>query len=87
MILWMLALGLLAGRWWKATLVLAAVVWPMLLVLTGVVPEDGTWSGDDAGVLAGGAVLAVANAALGVAVHQVLRWVLRAGRARHARAG
>ena len=60
----MIFFGLLVGRWWRTTLAVSAVAWPALLVTTGVTEEVGT--------LAFAAVLSVANAALGVLVHQAL---------------
>jgi hypothetical protein len=65
--------GLVAGRWWRSSLVAAAVGWPVLLVATGVL-------GAEPGLL-GAAGLALANTAVGVAVHQV---VLRTVRMVHA---
>jgi hypothetical protein len=58
----MVLLGLVLGRWWWAALVAAAVGWPLLLVVTNVVPLD-------AGLI-GAAALATVNAAVGVVVHQ-----------------
>ncbi|WP_221933017.1 hypothetical protein [Tessaracoccus rhinocerotis] len=68
----MILFGLVMGRWWRAALVSAAIVWPMLLIVTGV-PEPGSWLST---LLLGG-LLAVANAAVGVAVHQALLGLVR----------
>lgn len=57
-------LGLVLGRWWWPALGTAAVVWPALLVATNVIDLD---EGD---ILAGAAVLAVANAGVDVLAHQ-----------------
>jgi hypothetical protein len=57
-----LVLGLVAGRWPWATLLLAAGAWPALLVATGVIV--------DLGDVPFAAALAVANAAVGVAVNR-----------------
>lgn len=65
----MILLGVVLGRWWKSALVLAALVWPLLLVAGGVV-EVGSQ-------LLGAAALGVANAALGVAGHQVVLHLIR----------
>jgi hypothetical protein len=54
--------GLLLGRWWLVPL--AAVVWPGLLVATGV--------GSGAGFLLAAGALAAANMAVGVGVHRVI---------------
>lgn len=64
----LIVLGLLLGRWWWQTLLAAAVGWPLLLVMEGVITAD-------AG-LAGALVFGVGNAAAGVLMHQaVLRLV------------
>lgn len=65
-ILW----GLVFGRWWQATLIGSAIAWPAVLVIDGVV---GAWSGQ----LLAAALLAVVNAAVGVAVHQGVLWLVR----------
>ncbi len=62
----MIMFGLVLGRWWMPTLVLAAVVWPGVLAATGVIGLDLA--------LVGAAVSAVVNAAVGVLVHQGLLW-------------
>ncbi|WP_431946632.1 hypothetical protein, partial [Micromonospora marina] len=65
--------GLLLGRWWRSSLVVAALGWPALLVATGVM---------DVGVgLFGAAVLAVANTGAGVLLHQGDRPAIRRLRA------
>lgn len=56
--------GLVFARWWAVTLLVAVLGWPLLLVATDVVDlEPG---------LIGAAVLAVANAGVGILVHQGL---------------
>jgi hypothetical protein len=66
----MIVFGLLLGRWWRIALIAAAVLWPALLVADGVIGLSAS--------LLGAAVLAVANAAVGVAIHQAcLRGVRR----------
>ncbi len=52
----------LFGRWPGAALVAAAIAWPILLVVTGVMDVEG-------GLLAA-AGLSAANAVVGVVVHQ-----------------
>lgn len=64
-ILW----GLIFGRWWRATLIGSAIIWPVVLVVDGVM-------GPGVGLLLA-ASLAVANAAVGVAVHQAVLWLVR----------
>ena len=70
----LLLIGLLAGRWYVVAL--AALGWPLLLGL------DGILTGPDEYV--GAAALAVANTAVGVAAHKLIAWPLRQawGRAR-----
>ncbi len=61
--------GLLCGRWWRFTLVAAAIGWPALLVVTDVM--------DVGPGLVGAAALAVANTAVGILVHQAALWSVR----------
>ncbi|MFC3501452.1 hypothetical protein ACFOOK_10865 [Micromonospora krabiensis] len=65
----LLLFGLLTGRWWRLSLVLAALLWPALLL------ADGSMTVGPA--LLGAAALAVANTAVGVLVHRGVRWALR----------
>jgi hypothetical protein len=58
----MILFGLIVGRWWRVSLVVAALVWPLLLVVTDVAGINST--------LLGAAALAVVNAGVGVLVHQ-----------------
>jgi hypothetical protein len=58
----MILFGLVFGRWWRVTLVAAALGWPLLLVVTDVAGINST--------LIGAAALAVVNAGVGVLVHQ-----------------
>ena len=60
----MILLGLILGRWWRPALATAAIGWPLLLVTTNVIAFD------DVGMLVGAALLAVANAGVGVLAHQ-----------------
>ncbi|MEU7951685.1 hypothetical protein ACGFJ4_09875 [Micromonospora chalcea] len=69
----LILLGLLLGRWWRLSLVAAALGWPVLLVATGVTDVG-------AGLL-GAAVLAVANTGAGVLLHQGARMAIRRLRA------
>ncbi len=60
--------GLVFGRWWRISLMIAAVAWPALLVTTDVMSVE-------VGLL-GAAGLATINTGLGVLVHQgILRSV------------
>jgi hypothetical protein len=62
------------GRWWRVTLLVSAVGWPVLTVVTGAMGIGPA--------LAGVAGLAVLNAGAGVLLHQGIR---RSGRKlRHA---
>ena len=65
----MILFGLVTGRWWRLALIAAAIVWPVLLLVDGVV-------GISADLLAA-ALFGVVNAAVGVAVHQALLWLVR----------
>ena len=65
----LLLFGLIFGRHWKAVIPLAAVGWPVLLVVT---------RGPDAGVgLLGVALLAAVNTGIGVAVRLTIDRALR----------
>ncbi|HMG30344.1 MAG TPA: hypothetical protein VK585_09520 [Jiangellaceae bacterium] len=69
----MIVFGLIFGRWWRLTLIVAALGWPLLLVTTDVMNVEVG--------LVGAAVLAVLNTGVGVIVHQAaLRVVRRLGR-------
>jgi hypothetical protein len=66
----MIVLGLLLGRWWALALVAGGIVWPVVLLGTGVI-EPGT-------PLLGAAVLGFLNAGVGALLHQgILRLVRR----------
>ena len=65
----MILFGVIFGRWWLITLFTAALGWPLLLVATDVVGVNAS--------LIGAAALAVANAGVGVLVHQGLLYVYR----------
>lgn len=70
----MILFGAITGRWWRASIALGAVLWPLLLLLDGVTR--------DPAALATGALLGAVNIAVGVGLHQ---GVLRGSRAiRHA---
>lgn len=57
------------GRWWRVTLVVSALGWPILLVATGVMSvEPG---------LVGASGLAVLNTGVGVLIHQGILWTGR----------
>ena len=71
----MIFFGLVFGRWWRTTLIAAAIGWPVMLVISGVVQGPLI---EQAGTLMAGALLALANAAVGVAVHQALLFAARA---------
>lgn len=69
--------ALLIGRWWLVPA--AAVIWPTLLILTGV------GSGFEFALSAG--ALAAANVTVAVCLHMVVVWLFHAARrsARHGR--
>jgi hypothetical protein len=68
----LIAFGLLFGRWWRTTLVVAAVGWPAILAVDGTVttPVAAFASG-----LAG-----LVNAGVGVAVHRTVLHLTRSVR-------
>lgn len=70
----MIGFGLIFGRWWKTTLIAAAIVWPLLLIYYGALDNP---PGSRLQGLALGAALAVVNAAVGVAVHQAVLFLVR----------
>lgn len=67
----MIIFGLITGRWWRLALAAAAILWPASLLVDGA-------RGVSVGLLTAALVGAV-NAAVGVAVHQALLWVVRRG--------
>lgn len=69
----MMVFGLVLGRWWRVALAGAAFFWPTLLLVTGVL----SFSRSQLGQLALAALLGLVNAAVGVAVHQVLLLLVR----------
>jgi hypothetical protein len=70
----MIVLGLVFGHWWRSTLVAAALVWPAMLLNAGVIGWDSQ--------VIGAALFGVANAGVGVAVHQGVAWAVRRLRSR-----
>lgn len=67
----MILFGLVFGRWWRSAIAAGALVWVVFVLILA----DVTFS--DAGVLGGAAALGAANAAVGVAVHQAVLWLVR----------
>lgn len=66
----MIVFGLVFGRWWRLSLVAAALVWPLMLLVSNTM-------GVEAGLVAA-AGLGVLNAAAGILIHQgILRIVRR----------
>ena len=65
----LIAFGLVFGRWWRTTLVIAVVYWPIILVATDVMGLS--WD------LLGASGLALVNATVGVFAHQALLWGVR----------
>ncbi len=59
----MILFGLVLGRWWRTALLVAAVIWPIM-----VVPDDAI----GATAIPGAALLGLLNAALGVLIVQGL---------------
>ena len=65
----LILIGAVFGRWWRVTLAVSVVGWPMLLESTGAISAGPA--------LAGAAGLAVVNTGAGVLIHQ---GILRGGR-------
>jgi len=65
----MIVFGLVFGRWWRPTLVLAALIWPGMLVADNVMDVE-------LGLLAA-AGLGALNAGVGILVHQTILWLVR----------
>ena len=65
----LLLLGLVLGRWWRTTLLIAVLGWPLLLLVDGTIEPGRN--------VAGAALVALVNAGIGVLVHQAVRWCLR----------
>lgn len=68
----MILFGLILGRWWRPTLILAAMLWPAMLVADDVMDVE-------AGLLAA-ASLSVLNAGVGILAHQAFLWLVRHSR-------
>lgn len=58
-----IVVGLVFGRWWRTTVLVAAVGWAVLLAAQSIIPVE-------AGPLAAAGGLAAASAAVGVAVNR-----------------
>jgi hypothetical protein len=65
----MILFGLIFGRWWLPTLVLAAFIWPGMLIAYDVMDVE-------AGLLAA-AGLGALNAGVGILIHQTVLWLIR----------
>ncbi len=72
----MIVFGLVLGRWWRAALIAASVFWPALLLWNGTLQAGPEGQSLVAAVLLS-AALAVANAAVGVGIHQLVLAVFR----------
>jgi hypothetical protein len=70
----LILVGAVFGRWWRVTLLVSAVGWPVLLVVTGAMSPGPA--------LAGAAGLAVLNAGAGVLLYEGIRRASR--KLRHA---
>lgn len=60
----MILFGLCFGRWWRTSLIAAALIWPLILMTSNVMHLE--WG------LMSAAALAVANTAVGVLVHHAV---------------
>ena len=70
MILTLLLAGLVVGRWWLVAI--AAVVWPVVLIVADV------GSASNFALALGGGVFGTANTAVGVAAHRTAVVLVRA---------
>ncbi len=61
----LIMIGAIFGRWWRVTLLVSAVGWPVLLVVTGAMSPGPA--------LVGATGLAVLNTGAGVLLHQGIR--------------
>lgn len=68
----LLFVGAVLGRWWRATLIIAAVGWPALLVATDVMHLEPD--------LLAAAALAVGNVGVGLLLHHAIAWAWRSAR-------
>lgn len=68
----MILFGLAFGRWWKTSLIAGALGWPLLLLVGDVLRSSGE--------VVGAAALGLANALVGVTIHQLLLHLVRARR-------
>lgn len=68
----LLLLGAVLGRWWRATLIIAAVGWPALLVATDVMHLEPD--------LLAAAALAVGNVGVGLLLNHAIAQVWRSAR-------
>lgn len=70
----MILFGLVAGRWWKTSLVAGTIGWPLLLFAQDILhaPRE----------VLGAAALGLVNTLAGVAVHQLALRLIRATRKR-----
>ena len=66
----LILVGLVFGYWWRTTLIVSAIAWPLLLIATGVDIEIAT--------IPLAAALGAANTAVGILVHRLL-WVVARG--------
>lgn len=64
----MIIFGLLAGRWWKTSLVLGAVGWAAVVFFTGAI---------NASQIPVAALFGLVNTGVGVAIHQGVLWLVR----------
>ncbi|WP_122261405.1 hypothetical protein [Ornithinimicrobium cerasi] len=65
----MLLFGLALGRWWKTSLVVGTLGWPLLLWFDNIIESFNAFLG--------AAGLAAVNTAVGVAIHQSLLHLFR----------
>jgi hypothetical protein len=65
----LIAFGLVFGYWWKSTLAVAAIGWPIVLFASGIY-SNGVGLPNPLVFAAGSAAIALANAGVGVALNR-----------------
>ena len=70
----LILIGLIGGRWWRVAPIVGAAGWTVGLLAAGVVGVG--WG------LVGVVAIAIVNVAVGVLVHQAVRWLVRHRRRR-----
>lgn len=81
MISTMIVFGAALGRWWKSALILAAIVWPIILLWDGALQRVPN-SHPLLARVSYAALFGVVNAAIGVGLHQLVLHLIRKSRSK-----